>query len=187
MNIKNLLFFLSGAAIGAVAGIFATKNHFKQIAEEEIESVKNVVAKKEESKNDSDIQIKNEKPALNDYMNKLKESGYVNYSKTEGKKEIAEEPDFSSKDIYTISDIEFGEEDGYEQVSLTYFNDGVLCDEDNEPLSQDYIIKNVGFDSLENFDYEETDSVYIRNDATKTDYEILRDVREYKNILEDRM
>lgn len=183
----NVLIFLGGVAVGAAAGIFATKKHYEQIANEEIESVKEVFSKRNEETEEKDISIKNEKPALNDYMDRLKEAGYKNYSTSADETKIQKEPDFSTKDIYTINDAEFGEEDGYEQLTYTYYNDNILCDENDEPLSQNDILRTVGYDALENFDYEENDAVYVRNDILKTDYEILRDAREYKNVYEDRM
>lgn len=193
MNGRTVIAFFGGVVIGAVGGIFATRKHFETIANEDIASAREMYEKRnkaenepEESEESNDIQIKNEKPALNDYMSKLKEAGYKNYSNSKEPDKIPVEPDFSSKDIYTITDAEFGEEEGYEQLSYTYFYDNVLCDENNEPLSQNDILKTVGYDALENFDYEETDAVYVRNDILKTDYEILRDVREYKNVIEDR-
>lgn len=60
--------------------------------------------------------------------------------------------------------------------------DGVLLDDMNEIV--DDIEETVGEDSLEHFGEYEDDSVYVRNDAKKCDYEILLDQRNYQEIFE---
>ena len=81
---------------------------------------------------------------------------------------------------YVISPDEFGNEFDYEEVSLTYYADGVLTDD------QDNIIEDVeglvGLDSLNHFGEYEDDSVFVRNDALQTDYEILADLRNYSDV-----
>ena len=67
-------------------------------------------------------------------------------------------------------------------ISLRYYGDKVLTDED------DVIITNVdeiiGEDSLTHFGEYEDDSVFVRNDEMKADYEILLDLRKYYDINE---
>ena len=83
---------------------------------------------------------------------------------------------------YVIQPSEFGEFDDYEKISLTYTADGVLLDDMNEIV--DDIEEIVGEDSLEHFGEYEDDSVYVRNDSKKCDYEILLDQRNYQEIFE---
>ena len=83
---------------------------------------------------------------------------------------------------YVIQPSDFGEFDDYEKISLTYTADGVLLDDMNEIV--DDIEETVGEDSLEHFGEYEDDSVYVRNDAKKCDYEILLDQRNYQEIFE---
>lgn len=70
--------------------------------------------------------------------------------------------------------------DGYERISLTYYADGVLADEDNEPVDD---IEEIVGDGLEHFGEYEEDSVFVRNDAKKCDYEILRDLRTFAEVV----
>ena len=83
---------------------------------------------------------------------------------------------------YVISPDEFGANEKYECLTLTYYADGVLTDD------ADDIIYNVeaviGTEALNSFGVYENDddSVYVRNEARKCDYEILRDPREYSDI-----
>ena len=94
---------------------------------------------------------------------------------------LAEQDDVeSSEKPYVISPDEFGEFEDYEKISLIYYNDGVLTDENNEIV--DDINEIVGEDSLKHFGEYEEDSVFVRNDKLKCDYEILYDLRKYKNV-----
>ena len=44
----------------------------------------------------------------------------------------------------------------------------------------------VGFESLGSFGEYEDDCVHVRNDAQKTDYEILRALRNYSEVIEEK-
>ena len=83
---------------------------------------------------------------------------------------------------FVIPPYEFGEDEDYECVSLTYYSDGVLADED------DSIIENVediiGKESLNHFGEYEEDSVFVKNVDRKTYYEILKDLCTYSEVCE---
>ena len=83
---------------------------------------------------------------------------------------------------YVIAPEKFMEHDDYDTISLTYYSDNVLADEDNEMIED--VEGVVGEDSLNHFgEYEdEDDAVYVRNDARKVDYEILLDQRKFSEI-----
>ena len=82
---------------------------------------------------------------------------------------------------YTIYPEEFGAIDDYETVSLLYFADGVLTDDRGEKV--DDIADKVGADFYTHFGEYEEDSVFVRNEARKCDYEILMDSRNYEEVL----
>ena len=81
---------------------------------------------------------------------------------------------------YIIPPEDFGDYPDYETISLTYYNDKVLTDEYNEIV--DDIDDLIGEDSLNHFGEYEDDSVFVRNDALKVDYEILLDPANYRDI-----
>ena len=81
---------------------------------------------------------------------------------------------------YVISPEEFGEFEEYEKISLTYYADQVLTDENNEEV--DDVEEIVGEESLTHFGEYEDDSVFVRNDRLKCDYEILLDQRNYSDV-----
>ena len=53
---------------------------------------------------------------------------------------------------------------------------------DDEPLTDDQIEDLIGEDSLSHFGEYEDDSVFVRNDRLRTDYEILADTRRYGDV-----
>ncbi len=185
MNKMLIGMFIVGAGVGAVGAWLYLKKKYEQIAQEEIDSVKNTYAKRNIKAVKSDIsthQNINSKPNIMDYAAKLQEQAYVNYStpqtdmnnSMEEKKRMDEKP-------YIISPDEFGEIDNYEKISLTYYNDQILTD-DNDDILED-IADIIGKDSLEHFGEYEDDSVFVRNDIRKCDYEILKDFRNYSDVV----
>ena len=81
---------------------------------------------------------------------------------------------------YIIRPDEFGEYDDYDAISLTYYADHILTDEDDEIVED--IEDKIGFDALSHFGEYEEDSVFVRNDRIKCDYEILLDQRKYSEV-----
>ena len=72
---------------------------------------------------------------------------------------------------YVISPEEFDDNDEYETESLRYYEDHVLTDMYDNII--DDIEGTVGEESLTHFGEFEDDSVFVRNDDKKIDYEIL--------------
>lgn len=80
----------------------------------------------------------------------------------------------SPKKPYIIDVTEFGEEDGYSKVTLTYFMmDDTLIDEGEVPIEDAERV--VGESNLDRFGYRSGDPriIYIRNEKLKADYEVL--------------
>ena len=80
---------------------------------------------------------------------------------------------------YVIPPEDFGDDPDYKTVSLTYYADKVLTDEDNHVINPGRIDDLIGEDSLTHFGEYEEDSVFVRNEKRKTDYEILLDMSNY--------
>lgn len=70
---------------------------------------------------------------------------------------------------YEIDQDEFGEDPGYNTYSLDYYSDGNLVDETGNVVEDP--IHLVGGDVLDSICMENP-TAYVRNDITKTDYEI---------------
>lgn len=170
----NTVVFVAGASLGAVVSWKLLEEKYKQIANEEIESVKEVYRKKFESNvkiTDVGVTVKRDEPedepVKKEYSDLIKKLGY---SDEEVTKNVKKKP-------YVISPGEFGELHDYDTVTLTYYNDGVLTDDQDEPIED--VEKLVGKDFATHYGEYEDDSVCIRNDELQTDYEILKDSRNY--------
>ena len=186
-KVTNFVMFAMGAAVGSVITWHCVKKKYEQIAQEEIDSVKAVFMKKDpdmevtvsETPHQAEPRKVEEKPSISEYAALLKNEGYTNYSGM-GK----EEQTSMNDKPYVISPEEFGEYEGYEKISLTYYGDQVLADE-NDELVED-VEGAVGFESLTHFREYEDDSVFVRNDRLKCDYEILLDQRTYSDVVKTR-
>lgn len=160
-NIKIVLIFSAGVATGVAASWRFLKKKYEQIAQEEIDSVKETF-----------------------------EREYVEPKEDAEKKEYKELTEMYTGDSVKVEDDdggpriiapeEFGDVDEYDTTTLYYYTDGVLVD------LQDNIIEDVdgtvGADFAEHFGEYEDDSVCVRNDAHKCDYEILRELRSYADV-----
>ena len=172
--------FVLGMAVGSIVTWQFAKRKYERITEEEIASVKEtysrreaVVVKPVEEASDLENPAQSpESPARQpsesvvEYAARLHREGYLP----------------SEGDVpYVISPEEFGELDGYSKISLTYYSDGILTEEDDELVDNAEEI--VGTDFQNHFGEYEDDSVFIRNDGRKCDYEILFDQRPYSEVL----
>lgn len=181
--------FIIGAATGSAVTWYLLKDKYEALAQEEIDSVKEVFLRREQELKDQSVKktvaegIKDsdkEKPDLKEYARRLEKEGYTRYSDF-GSDE--EEKPVSEVGPYVIPPEQFGDDEKYEQISLTYYADGVLADENDEVIED--VKDTVGIDSLNHFGEYEDDSVFVRNDARKCDYEILLDQRTYSEVTED--
>ncbi len=197
---KNVLIFLSGAAIGSVVTWKLIEKKYKDLADEEIESVKETFKTREErptiigvdtGKNKdeqvettmlyADGKITEINDEVTDYSKITKDYGSEVYvDDEEGDNTITEvEVGETENAIYCIPPEEFGDM-GYPTKSWTYYSDFVLADENDEIVSDPESI--IG-DALEHFGDYEDDSVYVRNDNTECEYEILKHERAYTQAI----
>lgn len=165
--LNNVILFTAGAAVGSVV----TWAILKARHEEEIDSIIESFSNRKESSSEAE---KDEDTSEEEYRDIIENEEYANYSDIQEK-----EDDADMEKPYVISPEEFGDTD-YDIVSLTYYADGVLTYESDEIVEDvDYL---VGVESLDHFGEYEDDSVFVRNDALETDFEILKDYREYSEI-----
>ena len=191
MSNKSMLSlaFIIGATTGSVVTWYLLKDKYEALAQEEIDSVKEVFLRREQELKDQSVKktvaegikaVDKEKPDLKEYVRRLEKEGYTKYSDF-GSDE--EEKLVSESGPYVIPPEQFGDDEGYEQIILTYYADGVLADENDEVIED--VEDAVGIDSLNHFGEYEDDSVFVRNEARKCDYEILLDQRTYSEVAED--
>ena len=182
-TLQNIIAFLAGAGISSVVTWQLLKKKYAQMAQEEIDSVKEVFSKK----NKPDIEkieetqecvegeeYDEEEVVETPYSKILTDLQYTSSNETRGDK-------MKGNGIYVIPPDDF-DEVGYETVSLTYYADGVLAYDGSDEIVED-IDDVVGSESLNTFGEYEDDSVFVRNDELKIDYEILLDKRNYSDVV----
>lgn len=188
ITLSNALAFVAGAAVSAAVTWKLLKDYYAKLAEIEISEMREYYFEKtfgETEGNDSDAlgDTESDEPEHHDireYAAMLAKQGYTNYTDANDNKnkevENVEKP-------YVIAPEEYGAIYSYDQVSLLYFADGVLTDEMYEPIED--VEGTVGEDSLKTFGDFEEDTVFVRNDRLKIDYEILFDSRNYNDDTND--
>lgn len=180
MNWNKVFIFAAGAAIGSAVTWKLLRDKYAKLAQEEIDSVKEVFSKKKNGPTTIDEVVESKEvntETLESLKDKVQELGYINYSniskEEEGGSDMIDKP-------FVIEPEEFGETD-YETVSLTYYADGVLAD-DRDNVIED-VEGMVGVESLDHFGEYEDDSVFVRNDRLETDFEILLDLRKFSDVV----
>lgn len=157
-----------GAAAGAVVTWLLVKEKYEQITREEIDSVKEMYANKyQESQVENDEGDEN--PEETEYEELVE--NYTSNTEEKGGSESMKEL------IKVISPEEVGEIPDYDIITLYYYADGVLADENEEEIEDPYEI--LGKNALNSFGVYEDDSVFVQNDDRKCYYEILQDVRPF--------
>ena len=193
---KNLLCFVAGAAIGSVVTWKLIEKKYKDLADEEIESVIETFKNRKPR-----ITKDNVKETVEKVINKYKEPREIvedivtaeRYS-IENEEEI-DEDDESNYTVnvdnddevitpYVITPEEFGEYNEYGTKTLTYYADNVLTDEIDNPITSEEMITMIGPDALDHFGEYEDDSVYIRDEMNEMDYEILKSEKKFSEIPE---
>ena len=160
-----------------------------------------------ESIDNKDIaKIAKEKPSVIEFAGKIMEQEkYVAYDKftkpedTPTEPVIAEPYEEESDEIvelvddyegenpypqdkpYVIAPEYFGEFESYSTVNLVLYADGALVDYNNDIITD--ADECIGADYINHFGDFEEDAVHIRNDILKCDYEILKDPRQYAQIV----
>lgn len=172
-GVIGVIFFTAGGAAGFLAANKLMKDKYEQLVQDEIDSVK-AAFRKERPQPEEKPQKPTEKEqtAYSQYIAKL---GY-----TEEKKPVPIQAPC------VISPDDFGTQDGYDEISLTYYADGTVTDDSDHAMSDDEIEETIGKDSLNHFGDYEPDSVFVRNDRLKADYEILADPRSYADVLQEK-
>ena len=188
MNNKVSMFltFVFGASAGAGVTYYILKNKYEALIEEEVSSARETyqnLAKELAQKNEVEKQ-----KMFTEYTEKVE--GYINDAivHEEPQQTIEEpvmnevkpddipvkvEPIGTPANIYEIVSNEYGSNEDYDLVSLNYYSNEVLTDENDE------VIDNVGavigeklFEKLKVYEMNDIYTAYARNDTRRCDYEI---------------
>ena len=177
---KALIAFSLGAATGSLVAWKMLKTKYERIAQEDIDAYRAYadakIAAASSDRTNEEVQQEEATDESNDDEDPMAPLSnligrYV--SNSEGKEIFVREP-------YVISPEEYDTLDGYECTSLTYHSDGVLCDEWDNIIENPDDLVGEGFET--HFGEYEDDSVFVRNESLKRDFEILRDLEPYAEL-----
>ena len=167
-NISKLFMFAMGAAIGSFSAWLYAKKKYEKIANDEIRSMREYFRRREkellEDDDAEEIEEPGDEPESSDeendkgiYSNIIKESGYVRYGKSSNQNDSEEDNDVDDEP-YVIRPVD-----------------------DPDTL--------VGTDFADCFNVEEVDGdvVYVRNERKKMDFEIIEDLRNYSDVMKNKM
>ena len=180
---KSFVYFILGTTLGAIGGIFVTKyicdaKTEQKIADATIEARDYYKTKYEEDTKNLDQKITKEahKQITNVYqsyqnedrifgnafaVSEAREAG-INY------REHSVDSEGNKTYLYMVDPDEAGMDDNYTQYSLDYYQDGSLVDEQGNLVDDPISIVGDFPDELS----LENPEIYVRNDVTKTEYDI---------------
>ena len=182
-KVMNTVIFAVGAAVGSAVTWKLVKDKYEKLAQEEIDSVKEVFSKR---KSETESQDETEEPetgkdvmskdsTIVEYADLLRKQGYNNNLNKKGKEKESDE----MTEPYVITPDEFVDGEEYEKITLIYYADNVLADEDDDLVNN---VEDIIGDALSHFGEYEEDAVYVRNEQLRAEYEILKDLRTYAEV-----
>lgn len=184
-KLSNVLLFTAGVAVGSLV----TWRYFKskyEVVEDEIEE-KTEEAEDKSEEDDPEVlesKMSYKKPPLKEYVKMVEDNGYMPKTHMEEVEEEIANGEWDDKDVYEpyiIRPDEYGELHAYETLSLNYYADGVLTDELDNPIED--VESLVPADFADHFGEYEDNVVHVRNDNLECDYEILRDLRKFTDVV----
>lgn len=186
-KLSNVLLFTAGVAVGSLV----TWRYFKskyEVVEDEIEEKTEETEGETETEDEdpevSESKMSYKKPPLKEYVKMVEDNGYVPKTHMEEVKEEIANGEWDDKDVYEpfiIRPEEYGEIHAYETLSLNYYADGVLTDELDNPIED--VESLVPADFADHFGEYDDNAVFVRNDNLECDYEILRDLRKFTDVV----
>ena len=195
-GMKTFIAFTLGAATGALVTWFALRERYAQKMRDERAALRetmrqtprDIVETSEPNRPDD----QETDAVYTDYVAKARKYNPTGYDITPGSADSDEDivptiekidPVQDYRDPYVISTDEYAAMDGYEASTLTYFRDGILADENYDMITD---IEDTVGDALERLEQYGEDCVYVRNERLRVDYEVLRDMRTYREILKQK-
>lgn len=184
---NKLIFFVLGAAVGAGTTYFVMKRKTKKleqtITERDNEDTDAMRKRLERAVVGEEVEETSEDELLDYYMDRLRELGvdfsYVEEDASDDVEEVnpsdEDVPDDDGCAVYPIQKILYdaGKSD-YSKEHLAYYaGDKVFVDvESGEPIDNWKQYLGTDFD-FEGTEFKSSDTVYIRNEALESDYEVI--------------
>lgn len=189
--IGSVILFILGGAGGVFAGYCIGKNKFLAMAEKEIESVRKVYEKHFSNNSNQVLEpkpvpapLKNNDPQKEQYKkyagvyqgNDSSEPKVGTVKSSISTKKVTKTPE---KVPYIITPDEYRDSE-YESETLIWYSDKILADADGNIIHN--VNELIGPEALSSFGRYLDDTVYVRDDKKKIDYEIIWDARKFKSV-----
>lgn len=178
MRYKNLLIFAGGAIAGSLTAWFLTKKKYENISRSEIATMRELYRKKNE-----DLAKKarvKESPEY--YINEIEKSDVETIRRRyDTQSEPENLPEEETGEFVFIDEEDFLSMNGYDKVDLVLYKDDILAKEtdgDEIVLAEETI----GQEAVDNLKEYQPEAIYVRNEFTKTEYEVTRDNRTYGEV-----
>ena len=191
---KSIIAAIGGAIVGAGVAYIFVKKKYSIVIDELSDQVNDFIVPVPEEVTednivvvDSDMDKKIKPPSYDtSYNNVVEKTGYNDMFKDKEKPASKKSGERKKKvaDIEYIDPVTFGDDKDYDTLTFTYYADGVVANEDNEEIADYEIISLLGENFEDHFGEYEQDSVNVKNNKTKTYYEVLKDDRCYSEVAE---
>lgn len=180
MQHKEIFIFAGGAILGSLVSWYYTRKKYEAISREEISQMRELYRKKNE-----DLAMKARvKPDPEYLVNKIeKQEDKIKYNEIVSQNEYSTESaddDFDNNGISFIDDEEYLSVNGYDKINLVLYKDGFLAGEIDDEIV--LVEDTIGQEAVDNLTEYQPEAVYVRNDNTKTEYEVTRDDRTYGEV-----
>lgn len=176
---KGLLYFVAGALLGSGVTYVVVNRKARQSERELRDYYNHLMDTKEDEIEDDSFELDQE-PVV---VSRAERSEYVETVQSMNYGTPTSDANLNNG-VYVIRPEEFCDDESYGlPVTLNYYEDGYLIDESGTILTDDEIEEMVSHAALTHFGEYEEDSVYVRNDLTKTYYEILMNDELYSETI----
>lgn len=195
MKLDRLIWFGIGAVLGGAVTYVAVRDKFTTMMDEEIEEVRKYYKSKMESlvepKQGVAEEVKVEVEIEREYKEIITDYSPTNYvddecdiDEEEGYVTIIESRDLTNgvefNEVSKIEHYQVGDQPLYDTETLIFYADGVVTNEEDE------VIKNVeelvGQEALTWLKESEDQSIFVRNDPMRTDYELIKDDWKFSDL-----
>ena len=186
MTYKEPLIFIAGAAVGAAVTAFAMRRHCDIRINKEVEEARSAYNEKlsnlsMKNRNKPDISELVKSVLPDDVSTVVKNSEKGDYKKYATVTE--DEPEDvvvkANDDIHIVSEEDYMYDGSYEKLTVIIYADGTLArDDDDDLLDIEDSIGSTGYDAAMH-NPDPSDAVYIRNELSNIDYEVLTSEKTY--------
>ena len=191
--------FITGGAIGFLVAKKLLETTYAELAQEEIDSVKEAFEEYINDPKNFDTTSKDKEEVKEKYeeissmyrtqYSPEQKTNYEAYSKKsltetediDTEAPYADEPHIDRSRPYVIGDEEFSNEcDHHDKIAISYYSvDGILADERDEIMPEEDELQNLIPELVGLF--EKSDIVYVRDEPRATDFEIAKIERSFLN------